>query len=135
MVEINLLPWREYSRARNLSTLKFLMAVMIFLILLIPILYFYRPQPQPQLTTQTVTPDPEVEQIKKIKYVGYLRHHQQLWALLSMPDGKIHDAHVGSRIGNTFRILSLNEAELIVTSASTPRGNSFSQMKILLSHS
>jgi hypothetical protein len=135
MVEINLLPWREYSRARQVSQLKFLIASLIVFVLLIAILYFYKPQSPPQQTQPMTASDPQVEQIKKIKYVGYLRHHQQIWALLSMPDGKIRDAHVGSRIGNTFRILSLNEAELIVTSASTPRGNSFSQMKILLSHS
>lgn len=133
MVEINLLPWREYAQARTRAKFKMVMsAVFIFLaVIFSAVIFLCRRETPARLAPPLTVADARIEQLKKIKYVGYLHHHQRMWVLIRMPDGKILDARAGSLIGNTFRILSLNEAELVLA----PTSNSFSKIKILLSHS
>jgi hypothetical protein len=134
MVEINLLPWREYAAARTRTKFKIILgAALIFLAVIVSaVIFLCRRDPPVRLATPLLAvSDTRIEQLKKIKYVGYLHHQQRMWALISMPDGKILDARAGSVIRGTCRIISLNETELVLA----PTSNSFSKIKILLSHS
>jgi hypothetical protein len=133
MVEINLLPWREYAAARTRTKFKIILgATLIFLAVIVSaVIFLCRRDPPVRLAPPLAASDTRIEQLKKIKYVGYLHHQQRMWALISMPDGKILDARAGSVIRGTCRIISLNETELVLA----PTSNSFSKIKILLSHS
>jgi hypothetical protein len=132
MVEINLLPWREYARARKQVQYKILILTALTLL---AVIFFLRHAPRQHVDKPITVAATQIEQLKKIKYVGYLHHHQRMWALVSMPDGKILDARAGSLIGNSVKVLSLNEAELILAPAGSSRVKSSSPIKILLSHS
>ncbi len=132
MVEINLLPWREYAHARARKRVKIGVAFIIILMLLVlTVVVAHRRDTPTRLEPPPVASDQPTAQIRKIKYVGYLQHHQQMWALISMPDGKLLTLPAGSLVGKNFRIKSLSQSELVLAHTA----NSFSPIKIPLTHS
>lgn len=137
MVEINLLPWREYLRIKRLSLQKIylIVGIIVFLLVVVSVSFILRGQSGdadkniiPAVSEQEQSNLDLIQQLQKIKFVGYLHDATHWWGIVVLVNGDVRDVHVGSEIQGNVRVSSLSESQLVLQLA-----NKFS-IKIPFSH-
>jgi hypothetical protein len=119
MVEINLLPWREFSRVKKLRLQKlgiFILAI-ISICALALVVWLFEINISNAKNLPLVNPSAQkdaqlIETLQKIKYVGYLQQDKRIWGLVIALDGKVQVVEVGGVIGQIGQILRLSESQL-----------------------
>jgi glucose/arabinose dehydrogenase len=104
MIEINLLPWRDYARAQRLKRFSLLLGGMILFALLVGcVCYFIFAAKAP---AQTQRPAPKViyqkprkrEAFEKMQFVGYLKQADRVWGLIKLPSGQVQEVTEGDSL-------------------------------------
>jgi hypothetical protein len=122
MVEINLLPWREYARAKKRSLQKFMLSASICLgvILLVVSVIIFRhfsldSPPQNPLADAPQSEDAQfIQQIQKIKFIGFLQQGHRQLGIVKLDTGEIRDVKIGSLIRENVLVTGLTAAEIIL---------------------
>jgi hypothetical protein len=117
MIEINLLPWREHQRRRQLQNKIILCG--FFVVLLLAALGCYRYW-QPRSVIVSVFAPPAIPVVEKwqgdlqqIRFIGFVHQQKRIWALLLLPDGKTADVQVGGIVMNKVRVAAINEQHVV----------------------
>jgi hypothetical protein len=134
-INLNLLPWREYQRARRRKMRGWILTGILGLIFVSAGCYFFHAS-HAVLTPGVSAEDSLLTALQKIQYAGFLHQSDRIWAVLRLPDGKIQTVHSGSQIIKFAHIVSISETQIVIAyppKAAPPR--SFSKIKIFLSHS
>lgn len=119
MVDINLLPWRDYVR-ENKRTDKILFGISSFLFLLflcvslqivvIPKMHEKNSINLPAISSVRDSDDA----LNKLKFVGYLHQNNNTWGLLQLPSGELRDVRVGDSVGIANAIVKQVEPKRMV---------------------
>jgi Tfp pilus assembly protein PilP len=126
MVEINLLPWRGYLRAKQKKNRLLGLAIVLFA--LACGWYFLQIMAQHKMAeakSKTIKQMPstqhQVQQphaysvLHEIKFVGYLRQQNRQWGLVKLPNGVVRDVQVGTVLmPSGARVLSITPTKMIV---------------------
>jgi uncharacterized SAM-binding protein YcdF (DUF218 family) len=119
MVDINLLPWREYARMRMQARCRVLAGIVILLLLIFAGLYFFF-QRAPVNISQPVaivpiTHDESFLQLKKIKYIGYFQRNHHLSGIILLPGGKTLSVETGSQVPGNSQVKSITPSTILLT--------------------
>lgn len=121
MVEINLLPWRQYARAKKRGQQKILAlgVILCSLIFCVSLYGFFK---RPTLVAppnnfsarqrQSSNQESLLQLGQKIKFVGYLRQAARIWGIVVLPDGEVRDVQAGSILVKNVRVESVAETQL-----------------------
>lgn len=123
MLEINLLPWRDFLRAqrrrRNMVVLFGLFSVVLLVLCLAHNIFVHeKGLKEYMLIEQAKKLSAEVsvkQQLEQVKFVGYLIQDKRRCAILMLPSGEVRDVLVGAEIGMAgARVASVSEDKVIL---------------------
>jgi hypothetical protein len=117
MVEINLLPWREYARMRLQARRKVFMSAMVILMCFLSGIYLYFSHVHQKILpvhTVPVVRDNLLLQLQKIKFIGYFQQHHHISAIILLPDGKTRAVENGSQVIGKSRIASITPSAILI---------------------
>lgn len=123
MIEINLLPWREYQRFSQRRRIKwFCVFFTVFFLLLALGLYHYQKKlPTQSIALIRVPIVRKTEQITliDIQYVGFVSQGDRQWGLIQLPNGEVREIKVGSMIDQkAARVIAINSSEVLIALSS-----------------
>jgi hypothetical protein len=115
MIEINLLPWREHLRRRQMQNKIILYGLFVLLLLVGTGCYWYGSQRSVRALEPVRLPvvDQWQSNLQQIRFIGFVRQEKRIWALLSLSDGKVADVQVGSFVMGGARVMTINEKQVV----------------------
>ncbi|MDR3478256.1 MAG: pilus assembly protein PilP [Gammaproteobacteria bacterium] len=124
MIEINLLPWRDYARAQRIRQMKYGLVGVLVVILLVSTFCYFDFVPKGHLSQQTITPSPKLQAkprvsdaFQKMQFMGYLKEEDHLWGLIKLPNGQIHEVEEGAALnllGATVKTITEDKMIIIL---------------------
>ncbi len=119
MMNINLLPWRMYQRARarrikKIGWIGLWVCVLLIMLFNKNIFHLAKP-PQLQQKNQKKIIKPAIislqtVSLKQLKFIGFIQQNNIIWALISLPNGVTQVVVIGDIIGKEHaRVLNISE--------------------------
>ena len=113
MVDINLLPWRAYARARRQKNKKIGFFIGSGLLIVFLFILYNRFYLAPR-KIQVVPKIPSIASAPPFQLTGFLHQENQSWALVLLPNGQVKEVRVGDVIANHWRLISVDENKMVV---------------------
>jgi hypothetical protein len=113
MIEINLLPWREHQRLRQLQRKGMLCGLVMTVLLAGAGCFRYWQSRNVSVPAAIPVIDQWQSDLQQVRFVGFLHQQKRIWALILLPDGKTVDVQVGSIVMDGGRVTAINEKNVV----------------------